>query len=149
MNNSTPCKKVILSLICLLILAPFLYGEELKENKIEYPDSCQTELYPASDEFVSLDEEPTISKLYAPSYPPIAEKAGVKKADVWVRVLVDKCGNVKKSIIQIPSGNKSGFDEAAVEAADKCKFNPGILEGEPVACWVTYKFEFRKDLVSK
>jgi TonB family protein len=39
------------------------------------------------------------------------------------------------------SGTES-LDEAAVEAAYKCKFKPGIQNNRPIKVWVTYKVDF-------
>jgi TonB family protein len=112
----------------------------------DFPDSCNQELYPASDEFVPLDEQPQMIFQEPPVFPEMAKMSGNKSAEVWVRVLVDRCGHVRKAKIQIPSGNKSGFDEAALKAAWNCRFEPGILDGQPAAAWVTYKVVFRSDI---
>jgi TonB family protein len=58
--------------------------------------------------------------------------------------LVDKDGNVRDALVLKSSGTAS-LDEAAVEASYDCKFKPGIQNGRPVACWVTYRVEFVLD----
>ncbi len=140
--------KIVIFALTLLFLPALLVSEETQKEKAAIPDSCDQEYYPASSEFIPLDSDPQIAEWVKPEFPKIAEQTGVKKADVWVRVLVDKCGNVRKAIVQIPSGHKCGFDEAALNAMQKCKFDPAVLEDEPIAAWVTYKVEFRQELAA-
>ena len=61
---------------------------------------------------------------------------------VWVKALVDKEGNVRQAMVLKSSGTQA-FDDAAVAAAYKNKFKPGIQNGRPVAVWVSYKVEFK------
>lgn len=37
------------------------------------------------------------------------------------------------------------LDQAALDVAYKHVFSPGIQNGYPVACWVSYNVEFRLD----
>jgi len=101
--------------------------------------------FPASDEFVAVEEMPVEIFHETPDYPEMAnltEKSGT----VWVQALVDKEGNVRDARVLRPSGANVGFEEAAVEAAYKNKYKPAIQNGRPVAVWVSYKvdFKFRK-----
>jgi len=48
---------------------------------------------------------------------------------------------VLKAQIGKSSGTES-LDEAAIEAAYKNKFKPGIQNGRPIKVWVTYKVDF-------
>ena len=98
---------------------------------------------PAPDEFVPLEIRPEMIFDYKPDYPRLAKQAGIT-GTVWVNVLLDKEGNVKDAIIAKSSGTKS-LDDAALQAAYKCKFKPGIQNGRPVNCWVTYPVEFKLD----
>ena len=54
---------------------------------------------------------------------------------------MDEEGAVRQAIVGKTSGVNS-LDEAAVKAAYKCKFKPGIQNNRPVKVWVTYKVEF-------
>lgn len=142
-------RKILIFVITLFLLPGLLISEETQQEETVIPDSCDQQYYPASSEFIPLDSDPQVAEWVKPEFPKIARQTGVKKADVWVRVLVDKCGNVRKAIVQIPSGNKCGFDEEALEAIQKCKFDPALLEDEPIAAWVTYKVEFRQELAAE
>jgi protein TonB len=98
---------------------------------------------PAPDEFVPLEIRPEMIYEYKPDYPRLAKQAGIT-GTVWVNVLLDKEGNVMDAIIAKSSGTKS-LDDAALQAAPKNKFKPGIQNGRPVKCWVTYPVEFKLD----
>jgi TonB family protein len=74
----------------------------------------------------------------APTYPPIARAAQVS-GSVIVEVLVDECGNV---ISARPSSGHPLLQQAAVQAAYKWHFPPGLLGGEPAMVRGTLTFDF-------
>jgi len=96
---------------------------------------------PAADEFVPVEIPAEMIYESPPEYPRLAQTAGME-AVVWVKALVDKNGNVRDAMVLKSSGSKAGFDEAAVDAAYKCRFKPAIQNGRPVAVWVSYQVEF-------
>jgi protein TonB len=96
---------------------------------------------PAPDEFVPVEIPAEMIYEHSPDYPRLARSAGME-AVVWVKALVDKDGNVRDAMILRSSGSKAGFDEAAIDAAYKCKYKPAIQNGRPVAVWVSYQVEF-------
>jgi TonB family protein len=98
---------------------------------------------PAHGEFIPLEIIPEMIYDYKPDYPRLAKDAGIT-GTVWVEVLLDKEGNVLEAIIAKSSGTKS-LDDAALQAAYKNKFKPGIQNGRPVPCRVTYPVEFKLD----
>ena len=108
------------------------------EIVVDIPDE---EYMPAIDEFVPVETPAEMIYEHPPEYPRLAKQAGME-AVVWVKALVDKNGDVKKAVIYKSSGSKAGFDEAAVEAAYKCKYSPAIQNGRPVPIWVAYQVEF-------
>jgi len=126
---------------CWLILCLMLAGcgpraGKSNQNTTEEP---RKEL-PSVDDFVALDKYPEMVYEVRPVYPPLAVNSGVEGV-VWVRALVSEGGDVLEVVV----GKSSGFiyfDEAALKAAQKCKYNPGIQQGTPVSCWVSYKVEF-------
>jgi protein TonB len=95
---------------------------------------------PAPDEFVPLEIQPEFIYRHAPDYPRLAKQAGIT-GTVHVNVLLDEEGNVIDAIIAKSSGTKS-LDDAALQAAGQCKFKPGIQNGRPVKCWVTFPYVF-------
>lgn len=97
--------------------------------------------YPAPDSFVFCELMPEMIYEHPPDYPRLAQVAGMEAA-VWIKALIDIDGSVRDVIIFVSSNSKAGFDEAAVKAAYKCKYKPGIQNGRPVPVWVSYKVEF-------
>ncbi len=97
---------------------------------------------PAPDEFIAVEEQPQLLQKESPKYPEIARKAGIE-GSVWVKVLVDKDGNVRDAIILKESGANAGFEEAALEAAKKSIWRPAMQNKQPVALWVAYEVKFQ------
>ena len=79
----------------------------------------------------------------SPEYPRQAKRHGVTGV-VWVKALVDTSGSVLDVLIHKSSGSKL-LDQAAVKNARTCRYQPGIQDGRPVNCWVSYKVEFMLD----
>ncbi len=75
-----------------------------------------------------------------PVYPEDAEEKGVT-GTVWISALVNEHGKVVEAHVKESSGHKA-IDAAALAAAYKNKFKPGMLNGEPVRVRVFYKIEF-------
>lgn len=113
--------------------------EEAGDGDIQV-DIQDDDFLPAPDDFVPVEIYPEMIYEHKPTYPRLAEQAGIT-GRVWVKALVDEEGNVMKAMVGKSSGTES-LDEAAVEAAYKCKFKPGIQNGRPVKVWVTYKVDF-------
>jgi protein TonB len=119
------------------IVAPDIVSSTDNEIIIDIDDD---DYLPAPDEFVPVEINAEMIYMFHPEYPRFAKNAGLG-GTVWVRCLVGKNGNVLKSMLGKTCGTPS-LDEAAVQAAFQNKFKPGIQNGRPVACWVTYKFEW-------
>ena len=95
---------------------------------------------PPPDEFWWAEEMPELVKFVVPDYPEIAKKAGLECV-VWIHILVDEKGKAAKVKVFKPCG-KAGFNEAAEEAAWKCKFTPGKQNEKPIRVWVSIPFRF-------
>ncbi len=98
-------------------------------------------MLPGPNEFVPVEITAEQVYYHEPNYPRLAQTANME-AVVWVKVLVDKDGKVRDAMILKSSGSRAGFDEAAAQAAYKCRYKPAIQNGRPVAVWVSYKVEF-------
>jgi TonB family protein len=72
-------------------------------------------------------------------YPPEAARAG-KGGAVVLELTVDESGRVVEARVVAAAG--SGFDEAALEAARRFRFRPGLADGKPVPVRVTYRYSF-------
>ncbi len=103
-------------------------------------DIADEDFLPDHRAFIPVEIYPEMIYEHIPDYPRLAEQAGITGL-VWVKALVDEEGNVRKAILGKTSGVNS-LDEAAVNAAYKCRFKPGIQNKRPVKVWVTYKVEF-------
>ena len=101
----------------------------------------ESEYFPSDTEFVPTEKIPDFITFVKPGYPLIARQAGLEGTTV-VRALVDKTGHVRDAKVAKTSGYAI-LDNAAVEAAFKNLFTPGIQNGYPVACWVSYRVEFK------
>ncbi len=97
--------------------------------------------YPAPDSFVVYELMPEMIYEHQPAYPRIAQTAGLEGV-VWIKALVDIDGSVRNAMVYVSSKSKAGFDDAALKAAYKCKYKPGIQNGRPVPVWVSYKVDF-------
>ena len=88
-----------------------------------------------------VEELPSVVKEVTPEYPQMAREAGIEGL-VLVRVLVGTNGRVLDVRLserhQIPLLN-----EAALVAARKWVFTPGLANGRAVTCWTAIPFRFR------
>jgi protein TonB len=96
---------------------------------------------PRPDEYVYVEELPSVVKEVKPPYPWLAKEAGIEGL-VMVKVLVGTDGRVRDALLdtklQVPMLN-----EAALAAARQWIFTPGLAGGRPVACWTAIPFRFR------
>ncbi|MBK7141571.1 MAG: energy transducer TonB [bacterium] len=98
---------------------------------------------PDIDSFVVLEVYPQMIHMETPVYPSIARATGTT-GRVVIKALLDQEGKVIDARVLVSSGS-SILDEAAVRAAYKNVFSPGVQNGIPVKCWVTYKVDFKVD----
>jgi TonB family protein len=96
---------------------------------------------PSLDEFMAIDVIPVLEKQPQAVYPDSAKKAGIE-GSVWVKVLIDKQGNIRDAMVAKGSGKKVGFEEAALTAAKQATWKPAIQDKQPVAVWVSYEIKF-------
>lgn len=99
--------------------------------------------FPPSDVFQPLEKFPEMISSVQPEYPRLIKDMGVE-GSVWVQVLIDTEGKVIKAEILLSSEIQS-LDDAALEAAWKNRFSPGIQNDHPVPCWVKYEVKFQLD----
>ena len=95
--------------------------------------------------FTVYEEPPTAIETHEAVYPEFAKKSGLE-GEVWVDVEVLSDGSVgaveiKRSLMPGPGG----LDEEAIKAVKQWKFSPAKNKGQPVACWVTFAVNFKKE----
>lgn len=98
----------------------------------------EEEAEPEPDAFVPVEVQPEPIKQVTPKYPDLAREAGID-GKVFVKVLVDKDGKVKKAMVV---KGPEIFHEAALEAAKGWVFKPAIQGNKPVPVWVSLPFVF-------
>jgi TonB family protein len=96
--------------------------------------------FPEPTDFVAVDTQPEATFRQAPEYPRLAQRVGLE-GRVYVQALIDTSGEVAKAIVGRSTGAPI-LDQAALDAAYKCKYKPAMRDGQPVAYWVTYKVKF-------
>ncbi len=100
----------------------------------------QTDYIPQPDEITFVEIYPELIHQSKPEYPRFARNAGLEGI-VHIKALVMTDGSVGDAMVQYSSGVPS-LDEAALGAAKKNVFKPGVQNGHPVACWVVYQVQF-------
>ena len=92
------------------------------------------------DEVPFAEQLPVAIQRVTPRYPSLALEAGAQGA-VLVYLLVGKDGRVKDVKLH-PRVHQPLLDDAALEAARGWTFEPALVNGRPVAVWVTVTFRF-------
>ncbi|MGB9772439.1 MAG: TonB family protein [Bacteroidota bacterium] len=94
---------------------------------------------PEPEPFIAVEKIPQPVKLARPVYPDIARRVGVQGM-VYVRVLVDEHGKPIKAMVL--KSDAEVLNSAAIDAAMRSEFTPGIMNNGPVKAWVTIPFKF-------
>ncbi len=71
---------------------------------------------------------------------PESEKAEGKTASVVLQIAIDDKGDVVDAVVQQPAG--PAFDQAALEAVKKFKFDPAEIDNKPAPVKITYRYDF-------
>ena len=123
------------------IQAPITSGEGAGagDSLVISEDALLFEDEPDIDDFVPYQVAPVIIKRVEPLYPELARKAGVQ-GKVWVKVLIDKEGKVKKAVIM---QGLEIFHEAATNAVLQWVFKPAIQQDRPIAVWMAIPISFK------
>ena len=110
-------------------------------NELEAPPPPVTE---ETFEFWAVEKKPEVVKRVQRRYPELARRAGIE-GQVFVRVLVGEDGRVIRAEIYgaRPPEVKDVLGPAALEAARKFVFTPGMQRDKPVKVWVMIPFQFK------
>ena len=95
-------------------------------------------------DFFAVEEQATIKHQEPVKYPEFARKAGVE-GTVLVEVVIDKSGFISTAVVVgvRPEGVKGFFEDEALKAARKFKFNPAKQRGKPVKVKKRIPFQFK------
>jgi TonB family protein len=93
------------------------------------------------DSFRVLDTVPELIFRENPEYPEADRQAG-RSGKVWIKLLVSKQGLVRKAFVLKREEGTDAMDSVTIAAALKWVFKPAVVNGKPVACWVTTPISF-------
>ncbi len=85
---------------------------------------------------------PQLIEQSQPIYPPRAQRKRVE-GTVTLGVRVDAEGKVVRMLVKSSTTQGMGFEQAAKKAAERSRFQPGTIGGEPAAMWAEMVFRFR------
>lgn len=86
-----------------------------------------------------FDEPPMPSKTVAPVYPPELKKDKINGM-VTMSIMVDEKGNVANAVVK--KSTRPEFEQPAIDAVSKWKFEPAKKDGQPVAVQVVVPVKF-------
>jgi len=90
---------------------------------------------------ITVEKMPTPLNVVTPEYPVWATKRGASGA-VWVKAQIDTDGNILEAFVLSSSNPGYGFEEAALEAAKKSKYNPAESNGLKIPVWIVFPVKF-------
>ena len=85
---------------------------------------------------------PDVSRWLQRNYPPLLRDSGVE-GEVVVSFVVDEDGRAERNSIQVTSSSHPGFDETAIQAAERLRFRPAQLEGRAVRVRASLPIRFQ------
>ena len=91
--------------------------------------------------FIPYDDPPVALSPIRPTYPEIAQEAGIEGV-VVVQAFIDKKGRVKETLI-LKGVPNTGLDEAAMEAIRKTRFRPAKQRERAVGVWISIPVTFK------
>jgi len=137
---------VIISLVGITIICSVLSKAALPADKSTTIDSLPSDSSAvAPGDTLAQDEvEPVMIYEAIPIYPEEAQRHHFE-AHLTIQAFVGSNGVVKKAKAIDCSRPGWGFEQAAVDAALKCRYKPAQQKGKTIGVWVTYKVSFRRD----
>jgi len=92
-------------------------------------------------DYVQYDQPPeTILPQFQPDYPSEA-LSKKQEGEVWLKLWVGETGTVVEA--NVMKSDAEVFNKPAIEAGMRWKFKPAVVNGKPVAVWVTVPFKFK------
>ena len=95
---------------------------------------------PGPNDFVPVNIIAQMTHYEVPQYPRLAEQAGLEGM-VWIKGQIGNAGSVLDAFVYKSSGFPT-FDDAALQSAYLCEFNPAYVNDQPVCMWVTWRVAF-------
>ncbi len=98
---------------------------------------AENEIY----EYFAVEEPPKRTKLVAPEYPVLAERAGIE-GTVTLKMLISVTGTVDSVLVV---DGPSAFHKSSIDAARKTEFTPARHNDRAVPCWILLPFRYVLD----
>ncbi len=86
--------------------------------------------------------DPHLVREVKPTYPEVALRQGIEKATVIFQVVIDRHGRVKRPQVLRCTPPGRGFEEPAVKAVKKWRYEPAQVDGDPVDVYFTVEVTF-------
>jgi TonB family protein len=127
----------LLSLVSIgLLVVTLVGGADIPEDQTEATEDGGAEGTQATPPRVILKSQK------APLYPPAAEAARFE-GKVYLELIVMADGSVGNVRVVECTHTKLGFEEASIKAVKQWRFEPAILDGEPVDYTMQFDLNFR------
>ena len=126
----------------LALIAPDTPLDNIGSGIMITDDTLVDEILPPPGTLVPCDEHPMQITQAQAVYPDLARRAGLG-GKVYLRVFINKEGELRKVLVEKSTNPGLGFDEAAVDAAWRTTWRPAIANGHPVGVWVSYSVVFK------
>ena len=121
-------------------------ADDLTLDELEFDDFSSLDAPPPPPSgprvvFIPYDDPPVALSPIRPTYPEIAQEAGIEGV-VIVQAFIDKKGRVKETLI-LKGVPNTGLDEAAMEAIRKTRFRPAKQRERAVGVWISIPVNFK------
>jgi protein TonB len=94
-----------------------------------------------------VETPPQVVRQVAPAFPVRAKQMRWepnREHDVFLRVYVGELGQPLKVMVKQGISGPYGFDEAAIDAANKSSFAPATRDGKPIRAWIEIHYRFQR-----
>jgi len=121
------------------VSVPFRFKLQEKASSAPAVGSMKAKNAPPAED-LKADKYPEVIKQVNPKYPEKATQEGIE-GTVWTKMWIDEAGNVVE--VKIAKTERAELNEAAIDAGKQWKFKPALIDGKPVAVWITVPFRFK------
>lgn len=137
------------TLMLSLLLPMAVFAQQSPDISVAIPDEVKpdTAMFnqdpkkkePPPD-YVQYDQPPELIQQFTPDYP-IEALDKKHEGEVWLKLWVGETGTVVEA--NVLKSDDEIFNKSAIEAGMRWKFKPAIVNGKPVAVWVSVPFRFK------
>lgn len=91
-------------------------------------------------DYVQYDQPPEVIQQFQPDYPSEALSKKLE-GNVWLKLWIGETGTVVEAKVQ--KSDAEIFNKSAIEAGMRWTFKPAVVNGKPIAVWVSVPFKFK------